>query len=433
MNDTDKTKEVLIQELQKYRAIFQDVRVSIWVEDFSEVKVMLDKLKAQGVEDVEQHLAQNQATLFEAVGKIKIVDINEQSVKMFGAKDKSELLESLHNVFLPETLALLPAQLAAVVTGAPYYEAENVVQTLQGKRFDVLFSIVYPPPDSDYSQVIVSLIDITRRKQIAERELVIMNAMVENARDAMGVSDPQGDLLYINQAYYEVFGYEYEQHELQGQSVTILYRPEDLPLLNEEIVPQLMAGETWNGELTCLRKDGSTVEVDMTVYPIYTTGQELIGLAAVIRDISERKREQAERERLQQELIEAQRHAIQELSTPIIPIMEGIIILPLVGSIDSARARDITRSLLAGIRQHRAQVVIIDITGVSVVDSGVASNLDKTIQAARLKGAQTIITGISDAVAETVVDLGIDWSKLQTVQNLQTGLAVALRRMGKNL
>jgi DNA-binding LacI/PurR family transcriptional regulator/anti-anti-sigma regulatory factor/putative methionine-R-sulfoxide reductase with GAF domain len=143
----------------------------------------------------------------------------------------------------------------------------------------------------------------------------------------------------------------------------------------------------------------------------------------------ELEREVEERERLQQEVIDTQQQAIQELSTPIIPVMDRIIVMPLIGNIDSARARDITRSLLAGIRQHRARVVILDITGVPLVDSGVASHLNKTIQAARLKGAHTIITGISDAVAETVVDLGIDWTGIETVSDLQTGLRAALATM----
>ncbi|MCP4543811.1 MAG: GAF domain-containing protein [Chloroflexi bacterium] len=159
--------------------------------------------------------------------------------------------------------------------------------------------------------------------------------------------------------------------------------------------------------------------------------------AEVEKQVEERtaelQREVAERERLQQEVIQAQKQTLQELSTPIIPIMDQIIVMPLIGSIDSMRARDITRALLAGIRQQRAKIVILDITGVSIVDSSVAEHLNKTIQSARLKGARTIITGISDAVAETIVDLGIDWSGVATVSNLQTGLRAALARMGKRI
>jgi rsbT co-antagonist protein RsbR len=100
--------------------------------------------------------------------------------------------------------------------------------------------------------------------------------------------------------------------------------------------------------------------------------------------------------------------------------------MPLIGSIDTLRARDVTRSLLAGIREHRAKIVILDITGVPIVDSGVAAYLNRTVQAARLKGARTIVTGISDAVAETIVDLGIDWGEVETLSDLRTGLQMAL-------
>jgi anti-anti-sigma regulatory factor/putative methionine-R-sulfoxide reductase with GAF domain len=155
--------------------------------------------------------------------------------------------------------------------------------------------------------------------------------------------------------------------------------------------------------------------------------------AQLQREMAERAQAQEENLQLQQEVIEAQQRAIRELSTPIIPILEGVIVMPLIGSIDTMRARDVTRGLLAGIREHRARVVILDITGVPIVDSGVAAYLNKTIQAARLKGARTIVTGISDAVAETIVDLGIDWSGIETVADLQTGLRAAMqtRAMGE--
>ncbi len=97
------------------------------------------------------------------------------------------------------------------------------------------------------------------------------------------------------------------------------------------------------------------------------------------------------------------------------------------------RARDIMRALLAGIGEHQAKEVIIDITGVPVMDTGVAGYLNKTMRAARLKGARVIITGISEVVAETIVDLGIDWGELETLSDLQTGLVVALRRLGIRL
>jgi rsbT co-antagonist protein RsbR len=141
----------------------------------------------------------------------------------------------------------------------------------------------------------------------------------------------------------------------------------------------------------------------------------------------------AEQEQLQQQIIEAQQQAIQELSTPVIPVMDQVIVMPLIGSIDSMRASNITRSLLAGISEHRAKVVILDVTGVGIVDTGVINHLNKTIQAARLKGARIIVTGITDAVAEAIVDLGIDWGNIETLRDLQTGLVAALGSIGVEL
>lgn len=131
------------------------------------------------------------------------------------------------------------------------------------------------------------------------------------------------------------------------------------------------------------------------------------------------------------ERLEETQHLVYTLSSPIIPVMAGVIILPIVGNIDSSRAKEITRSLLEGIDRHCAEVVILDITGVAAIDSSIAGHLDKTIRAARLKGTQTIITGITSAVAETIIDLGIDWSGLETANNLQAGLAAVMKKLGR--
>lgn len=148
---------------------------------------------------------------------------------------------------------------------------------------------------------------------------------------------------------------------------------------------------------------------------------------------AELMRETAERERLQQEIIEAQQRAIRELTVPIIPVMERIIVMPLIGTIDNVRARDIMRRLLVGIREHRAKVVIMDVTGVPLIDTGIADYLNKAIQAARLRGAATILTGIPNTVAEAMVEMGIDWSEVETSRDLQTGLRAALEKMGRRL
>lgn len=121
---------------------------------------------------------------------------------------------------------------------------------------------------------------------------------------------------------------------------------------------------------------------------------------------------------------------VRELSTPVIPIHQGILALPLVGTIDSIRSAQILEVLLDAIVRAQASVVIVDVTGVPLVDSGVADHLLKAIRAASLLGARCVLSGISPVVAQTVVQLGVDLSAVVTCRNLQAGIAYALRLGG---
>ncbi len=131
-------------------------------------------------------------------------------------------------------------------------------------------------------------------------------------------------------------------------------------------------------------------------------------------------------EQYRMDVIDAQRSELQELSTPIIPIYTGILVLPLVGSIDSRRAALIMEGLLEGISSYSADVVIMDITGVPVIDTGVANYLLQSARAARLLGSQIVLVGIGAEIAQTVVQLGIDMGGIATRANLQGGIEYAL-------
>ncbi len=133
-----------------------------------------------------------------------------------------------------------------------------------------------------------------------------------------------------------------------------------------------------------------------------------------------------ERERV----IREQQEAIRELSTPVLQVRERLLILPIIGVLDSQRARQLTEQLLGAIQANRAKVVVIDITGVATVDVAVANHLVQTVEAARLMGASAIITGLSSKIAQTLVDLGVDLSMMNTVGDLQGGLEQAERLLG---
>jgi rsbT co-antagonist protein RsbR len=133
-----------------------------------------------------------------------------------------------------------------------------------------------------------------------------------------------------------------------------------------------------------------------------------------------------ERERI----IREQQEAIRELSTPVLQVRERLLILPIIGAIDPHRARQLTEQLLHGIRATRGKVVVIDLTGVAAVDSSIANHLVQTVEASRLLGATVIVTGLSPSIAQTLVNIGVDLGKMNTVGDLQGGIEQAERLLG---
>ena len=130
---------------------------------------------------------------------------------------------------------------------------------------------------------------------------------------------------------------------------------------------------------------------------------------------------------------EMQKLSLMELSAPFIPVFEGICVMPLIGTIDTSRAKLIMENLLDGVIKHRSEVVLIDITGVPIVDTMVANHIIQAAEAVRLVGAECILVGIRPEIAQTIVNLGIDLSKFQTKSSLKKGIEKALEVTNKKV
>jgi rsbT co-antagonist protein RsbR len=285
------------------------------------------------------------------------------------------------------------------------------------------------------AQARIAELEATLQDVLLDRHL--LHAFLEGVPDKVYFKDAESRFIRLSRTMAEDFGRQ-DPSEVIGLTDFDFFTEEHARPAFEDEREVMQTGRTIFREEKETWTDGHESWAATYKMPLYDAEGNILGSFGVSRDITDHKLAEAEKERLQQEVIEAQQRAIQELSTPIIPILEvpgagSVIVMPLIGNIDTMRARDITRRLLAGIRQYRASVVILDITGVPIVDSGVASYMNGTIQAARLKGARTIVTGISEAVAETIVDLGIDWKDIETLRDLQTGLRVALVALGYRL
>ena len=174
-------------------------------------------------------------------------------------------------------------------------------------------------------------------------------------------------------------------------------------------------------------------------YPIRDNGK-IVQMIEYSIDVTDRVRAEEESEKaikaaeeassLREELIENQRSMISELSTPILEVWEGLVVLPVIGSMDSRRGREMVEALLNKVSEKKARGVIIDVTGLDVIDTATAAHFIGMVKAIRLLGAEAVISGISSSVAQTMGDLNVDLSEIVTLRSLKEGLSWFLKRIG---
>jgi len=177
---------------------------------------------------------------------------------------------------------------------------------------------------------------------------------------------------------------------------------------------------------------------DVVYQPVRGPSGDIEGVLAQVTDVTDRvmaqqklERLSAERSELQEELIRTQQAALRELATPLVPLADGVIAMPLVGTIDPERADQILEVLLRGVDEQGARVALIDVTGVRTMDEQVAAALIRAARAAQLLGAEVVLTGLGPDVAHTLVSLGIDFGGITTLRSLQAGITHALRQGGR--
>lgn len=165
VHDRKEAEQELQRTAEQFREVFETIGVSVWIEDFTAVKQALDELLSGDIGDLGLWLAGHPEFVRECIEKVRIVDVNDESISLFGARDKQELLDSLSNVFVDETVPLFADELVAIAEQRDLMRAETRVKTLDGKPLTVLFTIHFDPAANDYSRVVVTLVDITLRKQ----------------------------------------------------------------------------------------------------------------------------------------------------------------------------------------------------------------------------------------------------------------------------
>ncbi len=255
--------------------------------------------------------------------------------------------------------------------------------------------------------------------------------LVDSVKDyAIIMVDPQGKVRSWNEGAHRIKGYTAD--EIIGKHLSVFYTPEDARSGKTEKELAIAAKEgRFEDEGWRVRKDGSRFWANVVITALYSEDGNLRGFTKVTRDMTERKQaEEALAQKAASEALSRRAQEILDISTPVVQVWEGIILAPIIGTLDSQRTQQLTEKILNGIVDTRSTVALIDITGVPAVDTQTARHLIESITAVRLLGADVILTGIRPAIAQTLVHLGIDLSGVTTRSSLSTGLQAAMERLG---
>lgn len=260
---------------------------------------------------------------------------------------------------------------------------------------------------------------INKSKSVnGSKDVIIYRAIFDNILHGVISINEKGIIGNVNPAVEKMFGYR--SSEVTGKNINMLM-PEPYKSAHDGYLKKY--AKTGKAEIIGigrevrgLRKDETTFPMDLAVSEA-TVGNERIFIG-IVQDITEKK--------AAQEKIIEQTNMLIDLSTPVLKVWDDVVLLPLIGSIDGDRATQIIENLLEAIVYNRAKVAVIDVTGVSMIDTYVAQHLMKTIAAAEMLGARVLITGISPEVAQTLVKLGIDFSTIHACGPLREGIARAM-------
>jgi len=363
----------------------------------------------------------------------QIIACNAEAERIFGYSRDEILGQNYLEMFLPEDARpIVAADMHRVLAGEDTRGFENAITSRDGTQHLLQWSVSrLVGPNEKPIAIVASGYEITElkrnREMLAQTEAKLQTIM-DNSPVSLFVKDLEGRFTLTNRWFDEAFPYE------KGFALG----KKDADFLPLEIAQQNVRNDrlALEARKPIEFEEHIPIRGEMRVFlaskfPLLDSQGEPYAVCGIASEITELRRAEEERAKLHEKMLEAQRERVRELSTPLLPIAPGVVLMPLVGTLDEARAAQVLETLLNGVVAHQAEIVILDITGVSTVDTNVAMALIQTTQAAKLLGAHVTLTGVRPAAAQAIVELGIDMHNITTLASLEQGVAHALKRTRK--
>lgn len=359
-------------------------------------------------------------------GRISYANQAFRVMSGFGERAVGSMIADYHS---PTNLPRVRSEVLPQLMAEGRWQGELEHTRPDGSNWMAQFSAVLLPGPAGVPNGIGTIFRDVSEQRRNERALRELYHRVEQSFATSPLAtfeaDTKGIITRWNPAAERIFGWSAE--EALGQNAITLLVPNVAVEQVKLIVDSLLQGGATNSRNENITKDRQLITCQWHNAVLRDTDNTVMGWLSQTEDITEQLQAIAERTALQEQVIEAQQAALREIGTPIVPISDGVVAMPVIGAIDSRRAEQIIETLLEGVSASRAAIAIIDITGVQVVDTQVANALLRAAQAVRLLGTEVVLTGIRPEVAQTLVGLGLDLSGMTTLASLQSGIAYALR------
>jgi methyl-accepting chemotaxis protein len=376
--------------------------------------VTASKLRTAEYEGKARAIDRAQAVIeFDLAGTV--LDANENFLRVFGYS-REEVVGKHHRIFCDPSYAE-SSDYAEFwhKLGRGEYHAAEFKRLGKGGRNIWLQATYNPIMDADGKpfKVVKFATDVTAAKlQTAEYEGKVQAINRAQAVIEFGLD---GTVLAANENFLRIFGYD--AGDVVGKHHRIFCDPgyTESPEY-KEFWQKLARGEYDAGEYKRLGKDGSEIWLQASYNPIFDVDGKPMKVVKFASDITDE--------------VQKRSLAMLEMSTPVTKIWDGVLFAPIVGIVDSKRAVDIMNKALSSIADTRARTLMLDIGGVAVVDTAVANHLIKIAKAAVLMGCQTIISGISPSIAQTIAELGIELGSIQTTSTIEAALRESIARPG---
>lgn len=451
--------------MEEFARLFRDVPISLWVEDLSLLKPELEPYFELGAEALRQRLVVQPSLVGEWMGMVRYVDVNPFTLSLFEVPDLAGLVDLRGRVFGDLFISAFIELLASLVDGSLFFKARTQLSTAQGKPLHVEMSARLPERDSDWSHVYLSVADISEIRGTREELDQALFDLGERVKELSCLHRASELLSDVNLGYREVL----------GELVELIRRSWQFPgetavrirLFRFEATTRRFAESEYQQRCEITLGGNRVGELEVFFLGRLKRGQrsaflseEQVLLNTLAKDLEKfvvRKQTmedlQSHRERLEEKVLErtealelannrlqeelslSERRAeviarqgaeILKLSTPVMSVWPGILLAPLIGHLDGARAERFTEGLLANVASSQTAVAIIDVSGVGIIDTQTGQSLLDAVQAVNLLGCQVILTGIRGRIAQTLVQLGIDLSTVRTYSSLAAGLKIAI-------